>query len=71
MGRLSNELIPDPYVPETEVSQIGDHRLSTPCEVVERLDHHCGDDHIQFQDADNSTDKTLETKQDSFADNRL
>ena len=25
-------------------SQIGDHRLSTWCEVVERPDHHCGDD---------------------------
>ena len=30
--------------PQTEGSQIGDHRLSTACGVVERPDHHCGDD---------------------------
>ena len=44
MGGQENELIPDPYVPQTEGSQIGDHRLSTSCEVVERPHHHCGDD---------------------------
>ena len=29
---------------QTEGLQIGDHRLSITCGVVERLDHHCGDD---------------------------
>ena len=29
---------------QTNGSQIGDHRLSTSCRVVERPDHHCGDD---------------------------
>ena len=43
MGGLPDELIPDSHVPLTEGSQIGDHRLSTSCEVVERPDHHCGD----------------------------
>ena len=33
-----------PHVPQTEGSQIGNHRLSTSWGVVERLDHHCGDD---------------------------
>ena len=40
MGELQNESIPDPHVPQTEVSQIGHHRLSTRCAVVQR--HHCG-----------------------------
>ena len=30
-------------IPQTERSQIGDHRLNTSCGVVERPDHHCGD----------------------------
>ena len=44
MGGLPNELIPIPTYPQTEGSQIGDNRLSTSCGVVERPDHHCGDD---------------------------
>ena len=44
MGRLPNELIPDPHVPQINGSQIFDRRLSTSCRVVERPDHHCGDD---------------------------
>ena len=44
MGGLSNEPIRDPHVPQTEELQIGDHRLSTSCGVVEWSDHHCGDD---------------------------
>ena len=31
MGGLPNEPIPDPDVPQTDGSQIGDHRLSTSC----------------------------------------
>ena len=38
-----NELIPDPHVPQTK----GLHRLSTSCGLVERSDHHCGDDSIR------------------------
>ena len=44
MGRLSNGPIPDSHVSQTEGLQIGDHRLSTSCGVVDRPDHHCGDD---------------------------
>ena len=44
MGEPSNEPIPDYHEPQTEGLQIGDRRLSTSCGVVERLDHHCGDD---------------------------
>ena len=57
MGGLSNGLIPDPprqltpqtgggdrKIPLWNCSQIGDHRLSTTCGVVERPDHHCGYD---------------------------
>ena len=44
MGELPNVPIPDPHVPQTDGLQIGDHRLSISCAVVERLDHHCGDD---------------------------
>ena len=44
MGGLSNEPVPDSHVAQTEVSQIGDHRLSTSCGIVERPNHHCGDD---------------------------
>ena len=36
------------HVPQTEGAQIGDHRLSTSCEVVERSDYHCGDDLVFF-----------------------
>ena len=36
--------IHDPHVLKTEGFQIGDHRLSTWCGVVEWPDHHCGDD---------------------------
>ena len=56
MGGLFNEPIADPRVPETEGSQIGDHRLAkfniilkiivvgrTSCGVFERPDNHCGD----------------------------
>ena len=44
MRELSNGPIPDPQVLQTEGLQIGDHRLSTSCEFVERPDHRCGDD---------------------------
>ena len=44
MGALPNVPIPDPHVPQTEGLQIGDHRSSTSCGVVERPDHRCGDD---------------------------
>ena len=44
MGELSNGPIPDPHAPQTEGLQIGDPRLSISCAVVERLDHHYGDD---------------------------
>ena len=43
MGEQSNVPLPDPHVPQTEGLQIGDHRLSTLCGVVERPDRHCGD----------------------------
>ena len=48
MNGLPNELIPDFHVPQTEESQIGDHRLSTSCVVVERPDHHCGDELVNL-----------------------
>ena len=35
MGRLLNRPIPDPHVPQTEGLQIGDHRLSITCAIVE------------------------------------
>ena len=50
MGGLSNWPIPDPHlpggrkVPLWNCSQIGNHILSTSRGVVERPDHHCGDD---------------------------
>ena len=55
MGALSNGPIHDPHVlltpkpggqkaPLWNCSQIGDHRLSTSCGVVEQPNHHCGDD---------------------------
>ena len=43
MGKLPNVPIPDPHLPQTEWLEIGDHTLSI-CAVVERPDHHCGDD---------------------------
>ena len=46
MGGLSNEPIPDLYLPQTEGTQIGDYRFNTSCGVVERPDHHCGDDDL-------------------------
>ena len=51
MGGLPNELIADRNVatyPQTEGSQIDDHRLSMSCGVVERADHHCGDDLVML-----------------------
>ena len=48
MGGLPNELILDPHVAQTEGLQIGDHKLSIACGVVERPDHHCGDDHAML-----------------------
>ena len=45
MGLLSHGPIPKPHVPQSEGLQIiTDHRLSMLCGVVERPDHHCGDD---------------------------
>ena len=35
---------PTPHVPQTVGSQIGNHRSSTSCGVVERPDHHYGED---------------------------
>ena len=35
---------PHPDIFQTEGSHIGDRRLGTLCWVVERHDHHCGDD---------------------------
>ena len=43
-GRATQCAHLDPYVPQTEGLQIGDHRTRTSCGVVERPDHHCGDD---------------------------
>ena len=37
MYDLPNAPISDPHVPQTEELQIGDHRLSISCAVVERL----------------------------------
>ena len=34
-------------IPQTEWSQIGEHRLSTSCVIIERPDRHCGDDLVQ------------------------
>ena len=47
MSQLPNAPIPDSYVPQTEALQIGDHKLSISCGVVERPDHHCGDDLVE------------------------
>ena len=45
MGGLSIEPIPTtPHVAKTDGSQSGDGILSTSNGVVERPDHHCGDD---------------------------
>ena len=44
MGELPNAPISDPRVPQIEGLQIGDHRLSISCAVVEWPDHLCGDD---------------------------
>ena len=44
MGELPNAPNPDLHVPQIEGLHIGDHRLSILCVVVERPDHHCGDD---------------------------
>ena len=49
MSDLSNGPMPNPNVPKTDVSQIGDHRLNTQCGVVERPDHHCGDDLVALR----------------------
>ena len=37
-----------PAYPQTKGCQIGDHRLSKLCGVVERPDHHCDDDLVRF-----------------------
>ena len=47
MGWLTNGPFPRPHVPQTEGPQISDHRLSILCGVVERPDHHCGDDLVR------------------------
>ena len=36
MGELPNAPIHGPHVPQTEALQIGDHRFSISCAVVER-----------------------------------
>ena len=44
-GRTIEWAHPQPYTyPQTVGLQIADHGLSTSCGVVERPDHHCGDD---------------------------
>ena len=43
-GGLQMSSFPAPTYPQTNVSQIGDHRLSTSWRDVEQPDHHCGDD---------------------------
>ena len=43
-GRAPECVHPRPQVSQTERLQIGDHRLSTTCGVVERPGHHSGDD---------------------------
>ena len=43
-SELPNQPVADPHVHQTEGLQIGDHILSISCAVVERPDHHCGDD---------------------------
>ena len=49
MDEPPNVPIPDPHVPQTEGLQIiDDHRLITLCGVVERPNHHCGDDLIDI-----------------------
>ena len=48
MGELTNVCIPDPHVHQTVGLQIGDHRFSASCGVVERPDHHCGDDLVDL-----------------------
>ena len=35
-------------VPLRNCSQIGDHKLNTSCGVVDRPDHHCGDDLVEL-----------------------
>ena len=49
-GRANKCAHPDPHVPQTEGLQIGDHRLSISCAVVERPDHHWpfGDDLVSY-----------------------
>ena len=44
MGELSNEPIPESCIPQMDGLQIGHHRLSTSCGVIERPDHHYSDD---------------------------
>ena len=46
MGGLPNDLIPIPTYPKQRArkSVTTVYRLSTSCWVVERPDHHCGDD---------------------------
>ena len=39
---------PAQHVPQTEGLQIGDQRLNTLCGVVERPDHHRGDDLVKW-----------------------
>ena len=48
MDGLPNELMPDPHVLQSEWSQIGDHRLTTLCGVVEWLGHYRGDDLVEI-----------------------
>ena len=46
MGGLANGSSRS-HVPQAEGSHIGDNRLSTSCGVVQRPDHHSGDDLVQ------------------------
>ena len=43
MGGLPNEPVPDPHVPQTEESQIGEHIM-----WGRRADHHCDDDLVDY-----------------------
>ena len=43
-GRATECAYPRHHVHQTDGPQISDRRLSTSCGVVDRPDHHCGDD---------------------------
>ena len=46
MGELPNAPIPDSHIPQTDGLQMGGHRSSISCAVVEKPDHRCRDDFV-------------------------